>query len=208
MHDGAMSSTAAPLRIYRNIAELLDQSNFFAGGRDWCIASLMALDFETSHFLDRIAHHHLLGCDCFIFFMDHNRSSSSASVAALQRLAWQPRLIALVSGSISSQNDVSATLRKLLRRRPVEFFSHLDGDEWMVPHLSAAADAPDRQLSTIIPFLRATLTRDRKDAIYLHSWTFGSARHATLSAQQLADPSNAGMQASHQARGENAEVEG
>ena len=205
---------------------------FFLCPRRLCIASPIALDFESPRLLDRIAYHQLIGADCFLYVIDERNSASGAAMELWQALRAQSHIVALLSVNMSEavpsgsgwarnatptaaldrlypsgdalQNSIIALLEVIRNRRySVEFFSYLDGDEYLaishswtesgwraLPDSRARPTSPSyaeltssSPLPHLLPFLEHRLSS--ADAIYLHRWSFGSAGFANLSDAQL-----------------------
>lgn len=135
--------------------------------------------------LDRIAYHHLIGVDCFVFVLDQRRSLSRASLELLMQLRRRPDLVALLPFDTNQTAehrlmDASAGLLHYLRirRLPVEHYAYIDGDEYLVP-----VDAASPSDAVVLPPLRHMLRG--ADALYLHRWDFGGAGYARLEPAQL-----------------------
>lgn len=143
-----------------------------------CITSAVALDFEKFRILDWIAYHNLIGVNCFILFLDLQRSSMEDPDAALvhEKLLSSKQVVLFEIADTKERIPEPRKMKNILGAAHARFLAPLDADELIVIQPGGEVPEAPRALPDLRKLLREML-QVQPDAVgmYLHRLSFGTS---------------------------------
>jgi hypothetical protein len=99
-----------------------------------CVTCLYALDFEKRRALDWIAYHNLMGVNCFLLFLDRDRSNMDDPDVkkVYQHLLASPMITLVDAGNDDDRIPKKKDMQDLATLLGIRYLMTLDGDEFAV----------------------------------------------------------------------------
>lgn len=163
--------------VYRHDYSLLSHAG--AQNDSVCITSAIALDFEKFRILDWVAYHNLMGVNCFMLFIDRERSNLADVDAALvyEKLVSTPQVFLLDVNDTKERIPEPKTMRKLMSVAQARFLAPFDADELAVIDPNMQDPEAHAWMPPSLAEFAANVMKQQPDAvgIYLHRLDFGTS---------------------------------
>lgn len=137
-----------------------------------CMASAVAIDFETTRVLDWVAYHHLIGVDCFVLFYDRNHLSfnNSFSKGIFEELN-RSDIVTMVNSTYAERlgDDEGPTIHQVAEMvGGLRYLAVIDVDEFIVTNKRVS----------LSDTLEELVGSKNQLGLYLNRWSFGTNGYA------------------------------
>jgi len=157
-----------------------------------CLSSPTALDFDKHRVLDWIAYHNVHGIDCFLLFLDVEKSNFSDPLTLdVYKKLISSSMVTVINGTLGTMVNgirvrtvdksarlggaVSLSDARSILPKDVAYLGLVDIDEYLVAN-RLQESSTNRTASYQIPqILEDQVGSQSKMGVYLNRWTYGSS---------------------------------